>query len=492
MFDSKKSYREIILSTSLFGGVQFFNILIQLIKTKVIAVLLGTEGMGVMGLLNSSLGFMVGSTNFGIGQSAVKDVAIANSSGDIKRRNTVISVLRRILWITGLFGTFLTIILASWLSELTFGNDEYKLAFVWISSAVLFTQLSSGQLVILQGLRKLKLLAKANLIGSIVGLFVTIPLYYYYGYDGIVPGIIVTALSAYIVSWYFVNKLKIKSIKVNYKEVIHESKDMIQLGLSMSFVGILALGTAFLIRIFISRVGSLSEVGLYTAGFTIINRYVGLIFTAMSKDYYPRLSEVSDDNSKIKKIVNQQAEVAILILGPILLIFLTFINWIVVILYSAEFTSINNLLYWATLGIIFKAISWSISYIFLAKGAGRTFVLNELVSSIYFLSFNLLGYYYYGLSGLGVAFTISYLTYTFQVYFVSRKKFKFGIEHEFIPILRVQITLVFLGFLNVILLDGAKIYFIGVLLTGFSVWYSYKKMSKRINLSGLLKKGNKN
>jgi O-antigen/teichoic acid export membrane protein len=46
-------------------------------------------------------------------------------------------------------------ILSPWLSHLTFGNKEYTAAFMWLSVTLLFNQLTSGQDVLLQGMRKL-------------------------------------------------------------------------------------------------------------------------------------------------------------------------------------------------------------------------------------------------------------------------------------------------------------------------------------------------
>ena len=66
-----------------------------------------------------------------------------------------------------------------------------------------FNQLSTGELVLLQSLRRLQNLAKANVYGSFVGLLVTIPLYYKYGVEGIVPVIIITSLITLFFSWYF-------------------------------------------------------------------------------------------------------------------------------------------------------------------------------------------------------------------------------------------------------------------------------------------------
>ena len=46
--ENRNSYKQSLKATSLFGGVQIFNILIQIIRSKFAAVLLGPEGMGVM------------------------------------------------------------------------------------------------------------------------------------------------------------------------------------------------------------------------------------------------------------------------------------------------------------------------------------------------------------------------------------------------------------------------------------------------------------
>ena len=102
------------------------------------------------------------------------------------------------------------------------------------------------------------------------------------------------------------------------------------------------------------------------------------------------------------------------------LFFLIFINWVVIILYSTKFITVNEMIYWAALGMFFKAASWAIGFVFLAKGAGKIFFWSELVASIYLLSFNILGYYFMGLTGLGLSFLISYFFVLVQVYVIAR------------------------------------------------------------------------
>lgn len=333
MAEGQSSYRQIMKATTLFGGVQALNIIISIIRSKFIAILLGPAGMGIAGLLNSTANLIAGITNFGLGTSAVRDVASASSDGNKLRIALVVSVLRRWVWITGALGMLIMLLFSPWLSQITFGNRQYTLAFIWISVSLLFNQLSKGQLVVLQGMRKLQYLAKANLTGSVLGLIVTIPLYYKFGVDGIVPSIILASVVALLLTWYFAKKVDIVPIKVSREKTIAEGKNMLLMGFMISLGGLITLGTSYVMRIFINRTGGIGQVGLYTAGFAIITTYVGLIFSAMGTDYYPRLSAVAYSNDLCKKTINQQAEIALLILAPILMVFLVFIQWVVILFF---------------------------------------------------------------------------------------------------------------------------------------------------------------
>lgn len=474
-------------ATSIFGGVQVFQILIGIIRSKFIAVLLGPLGMGISGLLTSTTGFVAALTNFGLSTSAVRDISSAHSSGNETRLAIVAKVFKRWVWLTGLLGALLTAVLSSWLSEITFGNNDYTFAFIWISITLLLNQLSAGQSVLLRGMRQIRYMAQASMIGSIIGLFTTVPLYYYYGVKGIVPAIIISAISSLLLTWYYSRRLPVKSIKVSYSRTLAEGKGMLKMGFMISLSSLITLAASYIVRIFISNRGGVEQVGLYNAGFAIINTYVGMIFSAMATDYYPRLSSVSHDNVLSKDSINQQAEIALLILAPILISFLVFINLFVVLLYSKQFMSVNVMIYWAALGMFFKAGSWSIAFLFLAKGDSKLFFWNELGTNIYLLIFNIIGYYYYGLTGLGLSFLLGYFFYFIQVWLVAKAKFDFSFFRGFLKIFYLQFTLAILSFLAIKLLDNLWPYIIGVILIIISATYSIKELNMRLGLVNLMK-----
>lgn len=474
-------------AASIFGGVQLFSIIISIIRSKFIAVLLGPAGMGIAGLLNSTIGLVVGLTNFGLGTSAIREVASANSTGSETRIATVVTVLRRLVWVTGTLGMLVMLISSRWLSQFTFGNHDYTFAFICISITVLFTQLSTGQLVILRGMRRLQYLAKASLAGSALGLIVTVPIYYRFGIDGIVPSIIITSITSLTLSWYYATKIQIVPAKVSRDMLLTEGKDMLTMGFTIGMTGLLTMGTSYLLCIFIRTIGGVSQVGLYLAGFAIVNSYVGLVFNAMGTDYYPRLSEIAHDNDKCNDAINHQAEITLLILTPVILIFLLFIRWIVILLYSTKFIAVDEMIHWAALGLLFRAASWSISYVFLAKGDAKLFFWIELIASGYTLIANILGYYFYGLAGLGISFIVGYVLYLFHVFLISRIRYNFTFHYSFISIFFIQLLLTITCFILVKYFHYTSYYyFCGSIMILFSILYSFYELDKRIDLKSII------
>ena len=103
MSENLSSYRQIFKATSLFGGVQLLNISIGIVRVKIVAVLLGTTGVGIIGLLNSPLQVIATITGLGISFSAVRDISEAHNQNDMNGIFKTITILRRWSWFAGFF-----------------------------------------------------------------------------------------------------------------------------------------------------------------------------------------------------------------------------------------------------------------------------------------------------------------------------------------------------------------------------------------------------
>lgn len=485
--NNQSSYRSIFKATSLFGGVQVYQILIQIIKSKFVAVLLGPAGVGIMGLYQSGLQLVQQISSMGLAQSAVRDVSEANGTNDVHRIAKTITIVRKLVWITGLLGLLIVACCSPLLSKASFGNYDYTIPFIILSITLLFDQLSAGQRVVLQGMRHLKDLAKCTAFGVTFGLITSVPLYYCLGINGIVPTLILNSACSLVLSWFYSRKIPLEKVQVTPKQTISQGKQMLVMGVSLSLSGIFSTIVAYIIRSFIQGNGGVEQVGLYQAGFVIMTTYVGMVMNAIGTDYYPRLAAINNDNEKCREAVSQQGEIGVMILGPMLSICLIFMPFVLELLYSDKFLSANEYITWACLGMMLRFGAWVISYLFVAKAESKLFIKVELSANLYYLVFSLLGYKFGDLTGLGLAFALQYVVYFLQCYLIARKRYNFRFTNNFIKCYGIQLLLVVLCLAIIMLFGGWLKYTLGCIVIAISSFLGIKGLYERMNLSEFIK-----
>lgn len=489
----KQSYRHIFKATSLFGGVQIIQLILNLVKGKLIAILLGSSGIGILNLYLSSTTMISNITGLGLSFSAVRDISLAAETMDNTKISRISKIFRRWIFFSGLLGVAFTIGCSSLLSEFAFGNSSQKWSFVFLSITLMLNSQTNGNNALLQGLRKLKDMAKSSVIGSAIGLFSSIPLYYYYGIIGIVPSILITSLTSFITSFYFTNKIKIKPIYVSHKDVIAEGQEMVKLGVIMMISVFFGAVVVFIVNAFIRYKGGTSDVGLYQAGLSISNQIVGLVFVAMGSDYFPRLSAISGDNGKVKALVNHQAEIVILIAAPLLIALLISAPLIVQIFLSSEFFPIIIFIRMLAIGLLFKAAAYSVGYITFAKGDKRVFfIVDGFLSNIVTLLLNLFAYNFWGFHGLGISFIASFIIYFIVILIITNKLYAFTFCRTFYKLFAILLTLCLTAFVLTIFTNVFITYIGGSILFIISCIFSLLELDRRIefksHLISLLKK----
>jgi O-antigen/teichoic acid export membrane protein len=481
--ENQSSYRQIFKATSLFGGVQVVTIIVSIVRNKIIAILLGTTGVGILGLLNAPIGLITSITGFGILYSAVRDISEANSSGDEQRLSRMLISFRRWVIFTGLLGMGVTIILSSWLSKWTFSSSNFVWSFTFLSVTLLLNAMSGGQKAILQGTRRLKSMAKATILGSVFGLCSSIPLYYFYGIRGIVPSLIISAVVTVLISGYYTSKISFSKHIISYKESFYAGIRMIKLGIILTISIQIGTLVTYLLNLFISHSGGVVQVGLYTSGMNLIGSSVGLVFTAMGIDYYPKLAGISTDNNKIVVLVNQQAIMSILILLPLVLILLLTMPILIRLFLSKDFIAIIPFVNLMVLGIIIKAVSYAIGYISFAKGDSKVFFwLEGIMSNILTLVGSMVGYKYFGLIGIGFALVANYVIYLFIAYLIVQKRYSFFFSKELYLVLLKSSLICTLSYLSIRYLSIYPKYIVLFILLVISLLYSFHELNQRMNL----------
>lgn len=487
MKKKESSYSDIFKSTSLFGSLQLLTIIVAVVRSKFVAVLLGPEGMGINGLLSSTTGLIIAFANLGISRSAVKNISVTSKEGSKSKIANVASTLMSMTWVTGMFSAILTFIFSGFLSEVSFGTDEYSFAFKWLSISILLNQLATSYESVLRGMHQIKMIAAATLKGSLSGLFISVPIYYVYGVEGIVPSIVLSSLILYKINLCYYKKLNIQTDFLPTAPMVAEGKDMLRIGIILSISSVFILAESYYVRVFIRAYGSLEDVGFFNAGIAIVNTYFGLFFASITMDYYPKLAAAASNNLNAIKLMIEQSEMTVLIISPFLVLFIVFIRPIIIILYSAEFLPLIELVLWASVGIFFKAASYALGVIFISKGDVKILFWSEIVSTGVLFALNLLGYFYYGLEGLGISFMLSNIYVYLQNYLLVKYRYGFSYSTDFLKLFSVILFLGLLAILSVKLFATPYNFIFGSFVLIITVYYALIELNKRMNLFDILK-----
>lgn len=405
----------------IFGGVQVIGILCSIVRGKLVALWIGPVGVGLLGLFNQALDLLNTGTNLGIRQSSVRDISQACEHPETARTGIsqmITAVKRWSLWL-GLAGVALTVMLAPLLSRWTFGDESQTWGFVALSVALLFMAVTNGEYAVLQGLSKLKQLARATVYGSLFGFAVSVPMFYWMGEASVVPSIIAYAAGALFFAWLLRDK-QYPPAQLSSRQTFAIGKDFVKLGIYMTAGLLVSLLTAYVFNSWLNHIAGTAEVGYYQAGYTLVNKYTGLVLTALGMEYYPRLARVASSRLRLTAFVSQEVTVSMLLMAPIVALFILFRSFIVWVLYAPEFSVIEVFVTWGMLGTIWRTLSWCMAFVILAKGDGKMFFATELVSDFIGFGLNIWFYLLWGLTGLGISFMVWYVIYTVMIYVVYR------------------------------------------------------------------------
>lgn len=404
--DTKKgenSFRNILKGTSIFGGVQVFNILVSAVRLKFVAVILGPAGMGVAGLYNTASLTIQQFASLGLNLSMVKEVGKAKDHE--QRLADVLSAARPLILLSAMLGALACLLFPSLLSSATFGTKDYTGGFLLLSAAVFFSIAGSALMSVLQGLHAVKPLSKASVVGSVVGLAVGVPLYWLMGTRGIVPAMTVLAISTY--TWYYLSLRKtLRTSAAPWRREVHLPvlKGILAMGIILMSNDLFRNLVNYLIYVFVRINGGTDEVGFFSSCNTMTSQYSAIVFTAMAMDYLPRLSAASGDDRRMCGIVNRQMEVVGLLIAPIVCAVILLAPWVIEILQTSSFLAAVPLLRFLAAAVTVRALMYPLGYIVFAKDNRRLFFWMESVgANLLTLGLTCGGYVLFGLDGLGYA-----------------------------------------------------------------------------------------
>lgn len=426
-----RSYGQILKSSALVGGSSLLNVLIGMVRTKVMAVLLGPAGFGMFGVYGSIAALAQTVAGMGVNSSGVRQMAEAAGTGDARRIARTTVVLRRVSLLLGLLGAALMLALSRPIAVLTFGNSAHASAIGGLSAAVFLMLVSAGQSARVQGLRRIAELAKISVVGALAGTLLTIPLVFWLRERGVIPALTAVAAATLGASWWYSRTVLVEGVSVSGPELRHESSALLKLGFAFMSSGLMTMGVAYVVRTTVLRKVGMEATGLYQSAWTLGGLYVGFILQAMGADFYPRLTACIANQLECNRLVNEQMEVGLLLAGPGVLATLTCAPLAIAVFYSSRFLPAVEILRWICLGTLLQVVTWPMGFIIVAKARQALFFWCEAAWALVSLALAWMCVSSFGLKGAGVAFFGSYVFHGLLIYGVIRRLsgFRWSVEN---------------------------------------------------------------
>lgn len=483
---SASGHRQILRSSSIIGGSSLLNILVSLVRTKVLAVLLGPSGVGLVGLLLTLMTTVSSVAAMGLGTVGTRQVAEAAGRDDALK----LAIVRRALfWATmilAVVGAVAMWLLRELVAERVLADQSLANEVGWLGLGVALTVAAGSQGALLNGMRRIGDMARLSILSGLVSTILGLAALWLWGRNGLIVFILSAPFSSFVLGHFFVSRLPRPHTQITPLPVLMvQWRTLFRLGAAFMLTGLIWNVGHLIVRALVQRELGADELGHFQAAWAISMTYIGFVLQAMGADYYPRLSSSMHDHAAANKMVNEQTEVALLLAGPVILAMLGLAPWVIKLLYTSEFAAAASILRWQLLGDILRVAAWPLGYVILASGDGRRYLLMESFAVSVLVAGIWLGLSTFGLEATGMAFLLMYLVYLPVVYFLAKRK----IGLAWAPtIFRLTCFLVVIGALitAVALFDTRFGVLIGLVASVAFGFFALAKLSHMANLTGPL------
>ena len=464
------SFLNIFKSTALFAFVQVFRSIVGIVKNKIIAVLLGAEGIGIIGVYDSIILFIQTFAGLGLRQSAVKDIAEVNEKSSAFSRT--ISIVNKVVLFTAVIGGVITVVFSSFIGNWILGDGDHFYLFLLLAIVVFFNIINEGKLTVLKGMRRLRLLAYANIIGVLVAFITAVPFYYFFKEKGIIPVFLISAGVGMLISNWFVKKISYERIKLTIKEVFKEATPMMRMGIVLMFVTFLDTIVSLIIISYVRYEGGFIEVGLFNAGKVIISSYFGVLITALTTDYYPRISEINNNNAQLEIELNKQSLMSIVLLAPLFVFFLFLLPFFIEILYTKEFLPAVDYIKFGIYGTLITICSNQVDLILVAKQKVKVFTTISIVYRILQLLLSIYFYDLFGITGLGITIILTGIFHMLAMSITVKILYNIRFSKKFLKIALIVLIFALSSSYISSLDDDVLKYVLGFVISIFSCLFS--------------------
>jgi O-antigen/teichoic acid export membrane protein len=394
----------ILKAIALLGGASVISVLLGLVKMKVAALLLGPVGVGIIGLLQNAVGVATTIGDMGMRQSGARH--ISRELGETRKESVALAV-QTICWMGVLLASFSGLIfflLRNIVATQLFAQVGLSDDLGWSTLAVIATILAAPLTAILNGHQRVSDIGRLTIWSGLFSCILSVIGLWVWKYDAISIVIVSPPLLLFACALWYVVKLGVLEPPgtLNSRHVALAGQ-LLRLGVFV-MLGAVALSLSeLLVRLEINASLGGSELGLFSATWTIGVYYLNFLMIATSSEFFPRLASNFDDAKNRDQAINQQLLALCFVSAPVFIVLSAFAPLVLSILFSSAFVDASELVRQAVIGDVLRLAIYPLGFVLLAANEGRTYFSMKLVEAICFAVTAKLLMPVHGLTGVGLA-----------------------------------------------------------------------------------------
>lgn len=342
---------------------------VGLAQVKITALYLGVEGVGIFGqclAITALIQLVVGNA---ILPAAVRFVALGRAANDLEQIRRVVLLMRMLVLAVALLAMAVVIGLAQPLAQLVFSTPALSHLLILLAMSIPLTMLATTQRTLLQAFERVDLWAVDMLIWSFGGLVFLLVLSATYGVEGAVLHLSVQGLlSAVVATWLYR-----RARGVHAEPLVAGVWDAALVRQVMTYnaaavsVSLAYACTLLGIRSLVIHHAGLAAGGIYHVVVQLSLQYLGIALLSLLAYWSPVIARLQSP-SEISAAVNSYMRLSLFALLPLLLGVIVLREPFVLLVYSAEFAPVQQLLPVQVLADLLRAVYYPMFITILLQG----------------------------------------------------------------------------------------------------------------------------
>lgn len=376
---------------------------------KLIALILGPDGLGLMGQFMSLSNIMILLAGGGISTGIIKYVA--EYLKEQKTLSVFIGSVSLYAIISSIILLFIGLCFAPQIGFFLFSTNEFD----WLVRLLFILQFGIAlNNILLSWVSGHKDIIGTNIInvsGTFFSLLLLVPLSYFFDTKGLLAGLAIVPAAPVIVSLIYVYK-KYPHVFLWLKPTFNNNHffKLSRFSLMLITTVICMPLVQMLLRNDLVEVSNWDVAGYWQAAIRLSDAYLLFINMVLANYYMPRLSEIGKGREQIITVWR-----SMLIMLPIVIVLTSSIwllrDFLVPLLFSNKFIPAYEFIYYQLIGDIFKMTTYVIGYLVIANAMTKLSIAGDLCQAVlfyfiaqYFISKN-------GAIGVAEGYAITYAFY---------------------------------------------------------------------------------